>query len=150
MGGAELRPFEGRLDGRHEPLRLWVGAQYQGYWAEAAAAVPASAASAAEDAVRAMQAAALPAASAGDVAAAALAALPSGARDCALGYGLGGTIGLALSEGLSIEPQSAARLPAGALLALRCVLNGSDPSIASRVVSVAPRGAVRVEPLQLR
>ena len=28
------------LDGRHAPLRLWVAAQYQGDWAEAAGTAP--------------------------------------------------------------------------------------------------------------
>ena len=55
MGGPELRPWEGRLDGRHAPLRLWVAAQYQGYWAEAAVTAPAPRDDAAERAVRAMQ-----------------------------------------------------------------------------------------------
>jgi Xaa-Pro aminopeptidase len=57
MGGPELRPWEGRLDGRHAPLRLWVAVQYQGYWAEAAATAP-SGGGAAARAVRAMRAAA--------------------------------------------------------------------------------------------
>jgi Xaa-Pro aminopeptidase len=149
MGGAELRPFEGRLEGWHAPLRLWIGAQYQGYWAEAAATFPLSAGNPAERAVSAMQAAAAPGRAARDVAAAALAALPREAAESALAYGLGGTIGLALAEGLAIAPDRDDPLPDGALLALRCVAAGPEPCIASRVVAVADGGARALEPLRL-
>src|SRR6185295_11699798 len=98
MGGPELRPWEGRLDGRHAPLRLWVAAQYQGYWAEAAATAPLAGDHVAAKAVRAMQAATRAGVTAGDVAAAGIAALPSSAVDSVLAYGLGGTIGLKQAE----------------------------------------------------
>jgi Xaa-Pro aminopeptidase len=149
MGSADLRPFEGRLDGRHPPLRIWVAAQYQGYWAEAAATWPAPAHNRADEVVHAMQRAAVAGAAAHEVAAAGLAMLPREATQSALAYGLGGTIGLALHEGSSIAPDARERLADGALLALRCVLNGPEPAIASRVVSVAPGGARAVEPLRL-
>jgi Xaa-Pro aminopeptidase len=149
MGGDELRPFEGRLDGRHAPLRIWVAAQYQGYWAEAAATWPAPAHNRAEGAVRAMQVAAVAGAAACDVAAAALAVLPREAARTALAYGLGGTIGLALAEGTVLAPDSVDRLADGALLALRCVVNGTEPAVASRLVRVAAGGTRVVEPLRL-
>jgi len=150
MGGPELRPWEGRLDGRHAPLRLWVAAQYQGYWAEAAATAPPPRDDAAGRAVRAMQAAIRAGVTAGDVAAAGIAALPSSAVDSALAYGLGGTIGLAHTEGVEIVPRSAERLVAGSVVALRAHV-GDLPhaSLASALVVVdregaAPLGAARL------
>jgi creatinase/prolidase-like protein len=151
MGGPELRPWEGRLDGRHAPLRLWVAAQYQGYWAEAAVTAPAPRDGAAGRAVRAMQAAVRGGAAAGDVAAAGVAALPPAAVESALSYGLGGTIGLAHSEGVVIAPRSQDRLPAGSVVVLRAHV-GEEPhaSLASAMVVVGeqsgtPLGAARVD-----
>jgi Xaa-Pro aminopeptidase len=149
MGGAELRPFEGRLAGRHSPLRIWVAAQYQGYWAEAAATAPALRDNVAERAVAAMERAARAGNRAGDVAAAALAVLPREAAASALAYGLGGTIGLAHDEGLVIEPDNTERIPDAALLALRCVAHGPEPSIAASIVGVDRDGARAIEPLRL-
>jgi hypothetical protein len=149
MGGPELRPWEGRLDGRHEPLRLWVAAQYQGYWAEAAATAPLPRDDAAGRAVRAMQAAVRAGVTAGAVAEAGVAALPPAAVEGALAYGLGGSIGLAHSEGLAIERGSSARIEAGTVLALRAhVGDAPQPSISSALVVVGadgatPLGAVR-------
>ncbi len=142
MGGPELRPWEGRLDGRHAPLRLWVAAQYQGYWAEAAVTAPAPRDDAAERAVRAMQAAVRGGAAAGDVAAAGVAALPPAVVDSALAYGLGGTIGLAHSEGVAIAPRSQERLVAGSVVVLRAHV-GEAPyaSLASAMVVVGAQGA---------
>ena len=142
MGGPELRPWEGRLDGRHAPLRLWVAAQYQGYWAEAAVTAPAPRDDAAGRAVRAMQAAVRGGAAAGDVAAAGVAALPPAAVDSALAYGLGDTIGLAHSEGVAIAPRSQDRLAAGSVVALRAHV-GEAPyeSLASAMVVVGAQGA---------
>ena len=142
MGGPELRPWEGRLDGRHAPLRLWVAAQYQGYWAEAAVTAPAPRDDAAGRAVRAMQAAVRGGAAAGDVAAAGVAALPPAAVDSALAYGLGDTIGLVHSEGVAIAPRSEDRLPAGSVIALRAHV-GEAPyeSLASAMVVVGAQGA---------
>ena len=149
MDGGELRPFEGRLDGRNAPLRIWIAAQYQGYWAEAAATIPATADAVAERAVAAMQAVVRGGCGASEIAAAALAVLPREGAASALRYGLGGTIGLAHNEGLVIDPDSAARIPEGALLALRCVAHGARPSIASRMVAVERAGARIIEPLRL-
>ena len=142
MGGPELRPWEGRLDGRHAPLRLWVAAQYQGYWAEAAVTAPAPRDDVAGRAVRAMQAAVRGGAAAGDVAAAGVAALPPAAVDSALAYGLGDTIGLAHSEGVAIAPRSQDRLAAGSVVALH-VHVGEAPyeSLASAMVVVGAQGA---------
>jgi len=142
MNGPELRPWEGRLDGRHAPLRLWVAAQYQGYWAEAAVTAPAPRDDAAGRAVRAMQAEVRAGAVAGDVAAAGVAALPPAAVESALAYGLGGTIGLAHSEGIAIAPRSQDRLAAGSVVALRTHV-GEAPyaSLASAMVIVGAQGA---------
>jgi len=149
MGTEDLRPFEGRLDGRHLPLRIWVAAQYQGYWAEAAATWPAPVTNYADEAVRAMQAAAVSGAAARDVAAAGLAVLPVDTARSALAYGLGETLGLALGEGVTISPDSAEHLTDGTVLALRCIAHGAEPAIASRVVIVAPGGARTLDPLHL-
>jgi hypothetical protein len=150
MGGPELRPWEGRLDGRHAPLRLWVAAQYQGYWAEAAATAPLPRDDATARAVHAMQAVVRAGVTAGDVAAAGVAALPSSAVDSALAYGLGGTIGLAHAEGIAIVPRSTQRLVAGSVVALRAhVGDAPHASLASTSVivgpdSAAPLGAARL------
>jgi len=145
MGGPELRPWEGRLDGRHAPLRLWVAAQYQGYWAEAAVTAPAPRDDAAGRAVRAMQAAVRDGTVAGDVAEAGVAALPPAAVASALAYGLGGTIGLGHSEGVAIAPRSRDRLVAGSVVALRAHV-GEAPyaSLASAMVIVDAQGATRL------
>jgi len=149
MDGGELRPFEGRLDGRHAPLRLWIAAQYQGYWAEAAATIPAPDDNVAECAVTAMRTAARAGRRVGEIAAAALGVLPRDAAASALRYGLGGTIGLAHDEGLAIEPDGTERVSEGAVLALRCVAHGAEPSIASSIVVVERAGARAIEPLRL-
>jgi Xaa-Pro aminopeptidase len=150
MGGPELRPWEGRLDGRHGPLRLWVAAQYQGYWAEAAATSPAQQSSAASRAVRAMQAVVRPGATAGEVAAAAIAALPPAAVDAALAYGLGGSIGLSLNDGVTIRPAGADRLIEGSVLTLRThVGTGAEPAIATAMVTVGRHGATLLAPLAI-
>lgn len=150
MGGAELRPWEGRLEGRHAPLRLWVAAQYQGYWAEAAATAPPPADDAASRAVAAMAAAARVGASASDLAAAALTVLPAAGRDAALEYGLGGAIGLAHREGLEIRPGNEERLLDGQLLAVHVhVSAGAAPSLASTMVRVGATAATRLSPLRI-
>jgi Xaa-Pro aminopeptidase len=150
MGGAELRPWEGRIAGRHAALRLWVAAQYQGYWAEAGAASPAPADDVAKLAVASMQKAARAGATTGDVAAAAAAVLPPPAFDSALEYGLGAAIGLSHDEGQAIRPGGTERLPAGVVLALRAhVASGAEPSLASTIVRVEPTGAVELEPLRI-
>ena len=124
------------------PLRLWVAAQYQGYWAEAAATEPLPRDDAAAKAVRAMQAAVRAGVAAGDVAAVGVAALPASAVDSALSYGLGGTIGLAHSEGIEIVPGSTQRLAEGSVVALRAHV-GDVPhaSLASALVVVGPKSA---------
>jgi hypothetical protein len=142
MGGPELRPWEGRLEGRHAPLRLWVAVQYQGYWAEAAGTAPMPADAAAERVVRAMQSTVRAGVAAGEVAAAGLTALPTSAVESALSYGLGGTIGLAYREGIAIAPQSTAPLVEGSVVALRAhVDQGADASLASALVIVGPQQA---------
>jgi len=150
MGGPELRPFEGRLDGRHSPVRLWVAAQYQGYWAEAAAMAPSSQPTAAHKAVAAMLSAARADATTGEVAEAAVAALTSAEAQAALDYGLGGTIGLANDEGVRIRVGGHERLVAGSVLALRAhVAAGPEPSIEAAVASVGSSGAQRMQSLRI-
>ncbi|HUQ52518.1 MAG TPA: aminopeptidase P family N-terminal domain-containing protein [Gammaproteobacteria bacterium] len=150
MGGPELRPFEGRLDGRHGPLRLWVAAQYQGYWAEAAATSPAPKTSAASKAVAAMLGAARTGATTGEVATAAVAALSPVEAQAALEYGLGGTIGLAHDEGVRIRPGGTERLVEGSVLALRAhVAAGAEPSLDAAVASVGASGATRLQALKI-
>ncbi|HEX7238435.1 MAG TPA: aminopeptidase P family N-terminal domain-containing protein [Gammaproteobacteria bacterium] len=150
MGGAELRPFEGRLDGRHSPVRLWVAAQYQGYWAEAAAMAPVSQPTAAQKAVAAMLAAAGAGATTGEVAVAAIAALSPAEAQAALEYGLGGTIGLSHDEGVRIRIGGNERLVEGSVLALRAhAAAGPNPSIDAALVSVGPGGATRLQSLRI-
>jgi Xaa-Pro aminopeptidase len=150
MGGPELRPFEGRLDGRHSPVRLWVAAQYQGYWAEAAAMAPISHPTAAHKAVAAMLGAAREGATTGEVAVAAVAALAPAEARAALEYGLGGTIGLAHDEGVRIRVGGGERLVAGSVLALRAhVAAGPEPSIDAAVATVGPSGATRLQSLRI-
>ncbi len=150
MGGPELRPWEGRLDGRHTPLRLWVAAQYQGYWAEAAATSPVPDDNAAGRAVLAMQSAARAGARAADVAAAAIEVLPASAVDGVLAYGLGGAIGLALNEGIDIRPNEPESLVEGMSLSLRAhVADGAAPSIAAATVVVGPDGGTLLTPLRI-
>jgi Xaa-Pro aminopeptidase len=150
MGGPELRPFEGRLEGRHAPLRLWVAAQYQGYWAEAAATTPAAKPTAAQRAVAAMLGAAKAGATTGEVAAAAVAALAPAEAQAALEYGLGGTVGLAHDEGVRIRVGGAERLVDGCTVALRAhVGTGAEPSIDAAVATVGPSGATRLQSLKI-
>jgi hypothetical protein len=149
MGGPELRPWEGRLDGRHPPLRLWVAVQYQGYWAEAAATTP-SGGGAAARVVQAMRAAVRAGATAGEVAVAGIGALPPSAVESALAYGLGGTIGLAQREGLILAPDSGEPLVEGSVLALRAhVDHGPDVALASELVIVGLAGATPLGELRL-
>ncbi len=150
MGGPDLRPWEGRLAGRHAPLRLWVAAQYQGYWAEAATTAPAAPNAAADRAVRAMQGALRAGVTAGEVAAAAIATLPADAREATLAYGLGGSIGLALNDGPLIRPESTETFVDGALVSLRAHVSiGATPSIATAVVVVDRHGAALLTPLRV-
>lgn len=150
MGGPELRPFEGRLDGRHSPVRLWVAAQYQGYWAEAAAMAPISQPTAAHKAVAAMLRVVRAGATTGEVAAAAVAALSPAEAQAALEYGLGGTIGLAHEEGVRIRLGGTERLVAGSVLALRAHVGvGAEPSIDAAVAGVGPVGATRLQSLRI-
>jgi hypothetical protein len=145
MNSNELRPFEGRLDGRHDPLMLWVAAQYHGYWAETAIMSGESNGSSATLAVAAMAAAIRPGVAAGVVAEAGLDALPAELREGALQYGLGGTVGLAQCDGIEIVPGSNKSLPANCVVSLLCcALAGDTPSVASRLLLVIPEGSVEV------
>lgn len=141
MNARELRPFEGRLAGRHAPLLLWVAAQYQGYWAETALMSDANGDSAAAACVDAMHEAVHAGARAEDIAAAGIAALPAACVDGALQYGLGNTVGLAQNEGIEIRPNNTTPIPEGAVLSLvTFAVDGAGASIASRMLSVGSDG----------
>ncbi len=147
MDDTGLRPFEGRLDGRSERLLLWVAAQYHGYWAESAIGSAATADTPAARSVAAMASAIRAGAAAGDIAAAGLEALPAEERHVAMQYGFGGTVGLAQCDGIAIEPDSTATLPAGAVVSLLCcVPTGDRPSIANSLVIVTDDGSAELEP----
>jgi Xaa-Pro aminopeptidase len=141
MSEHELRPFEGRLDGRHAPLLLWVAAQYHGYWAETAVMSPADNATPARRSVDAMAAAIRSGAVAGDVAEAGLAMLPGPAADAAQQHGLGGSLGLAQNEGLEIARGSTQKIQEGSVISLLTFTPGTAVSIASRIVVVTEHGA---------
>jgi Xaa-Pro aminopeptidase len=150
MNARELRPFEGRLAGRHEPLVIWVAAQYQGYWAEATLMSDRSSDAQASAGVDAMAEALRADAAASDVARAGLAALPGDAADEALAYGLGATIGLAQNEGIAIRPDSTARIPLGSVVSLVTFVPGrSSASIASRMLTVGASRAVPLNAMRL-
>jgi Xaa-Pro aminopeptidase len=145
MNATELRPFEGRLAGRHAPLKLWVAAQYHGYWAETAVMSGGSDGTPARSAIDAMAAAIRSGASSSTIAEAGLGALPSELRAIALQYGLGGTVGLAQCDGIEIRPGNADKLPENAVVSLVCcALAGDSPSIASRLLQVTSSGANEV------
>jgi len=149
MTPSELRPFEGRLEGRHAPLALWVAAQYHGYWAETAI-MSSSQPSIAAACVDAMAAALRAGETAGAVADAGLAALPSSSVDSALQYGLGSTIGLARDEGVQIKPGSNAVIPGGSVVSLvTFATDGASGSIASRMLTVGADGAEELVAVRL-
>jgi hypothetical protein len=147
VDSADLRPFEGLSPARRTPLLLWMGVDYHGYWADTAVTSPGSASSQAAKSVEAMTNAAKAGASTADVARAGLAKLSSGASESALDYGLGGGIGLALSDGLTIAPDSDERLVDGALLSLRTLAReGDDVSFANAIVKVGADAGHRLDP----
>lgn len=149
MQGGELRPFEGRDDGRYSPLLVWVAAQYQGYWAETTIASPAVDQSPAQACVDAMSAAVRSGATAGGIAEAGLAELPKNAVDAALSYGLGGTIGLHQNEGFVIRPGDDSRLDTGSVVSLVTVAPGATgTSIASAMLVVQDDTAIPLKAVE--
>lgn len=119
LGDGALAPVEAGAEVRTDRLVLYCAVEYLGYWAQAVS--PSAPAGAASSALRAMVDAAGAGATGGDLAAAATAALPGGERDMALGYGLGGGIGLSLAEAPHVCPSGGERLRDGAVLALRVI-----------------------------
>jgi Xaa-Pro dipeptidase len=146
VDSADLRPFEGLSSARLTPLLLWIGVDYHGYWADTAVTFPLPAPSHAAIALEAMIGAARPGARASDVARAGLAKLSSAAAESALDYGLGSSIGLALADGLTIDPDSNDQLVEDALLSLRALARDGDVSFASAVVQVGAGGAHKLDP----
>ncbi|HEY2595541.1 MAG TPA: M24 family metallopeptidase, partial [Chloroflexota bacterium] len=147
VDSADLRPFEGLSPARRAPLLLWIGVDYHGYWADVAVTSPSSASSQAAKSVDTMASAAKAGASTADVARAGLAKLSSAASESALDYGLGSGIGLALSDGLSIGPDTNERLVDGALLSLRTLArDGDDVSFANAIVQVGADAGHKLDP----
>jgi Xaa-Pro aminopeptidase len=148
VDSADLRPFEGLSPARRSPLLLWIGVDYHGYWADTAVTSPNSASSSqAAKSVDAMTSAAKAGATTADVARAGLAKLSNGASESALDYGLGGGIGLALADGLTIGPDSDEQLVDGALLSLRTLArDGDDVSFANAMVQVGADAGHKLDP----
>jgi Xaa-Pro aminopeptidase len=138
-----LRPFEHSSPDRR-PLRLWVAARYQGYWADCTISHGSGPESEAHRALAAMIAAARPDVPARVVADAGLSAMSEASRQGALSYGLGQGIGLRLNGAPTIDPSSPDTLRAGMLLSF-CVF--APEAIASAIVAVRPEGACPAEPL---
>ncbi len=139
LNGAGLRPFEAPSEARHAPLLLWVATRFQGYWADQVVGSSSPVAAA----LNAMLDAARPGVAARVVAGAGLAALPEAERDQALGYGLGGGIGMELTQPPIIHPDSTDVLSVGVVLSLRVFTDGG---LASRVVEIGPNGALPLQP----
>jgi Xaa-Pro aminopeptidase len=120
IDGEVLAPVEEHGEGRGEHLVVYLAVEYLGYWAQAAGSSDDSAATAAaRGAVDAMVAAAGPGVAAADVAAAAERELPGEAGEVARSYGLGGGIGLDLSETPVLRAGGEDALQPGAVLALQ-------------------------------
>lgn len=137
--GTGLRPYETPSDARYAPLSLWIATRYQGYWADHVV----GSSSIATDALAAMVCAAGPGVPARAVANASLAALSEDGRQQALGYGLGGGIGMELTQPPIIHPDSTDVLSIGNLLSLRVL---TDTGLASCLVEIGPDGAFPVQP----
>jgi Xaa-Pro aminopeptidase len=123
LDGEQLAPVEEHGEGRGEHLLVYVAVERLGYWAQAVGDSEGDSADPASDAARravdAMVAAAGPGVAAGELVDAAVRELPEGASDVALSYGLGGGIGLDLTEDPVLRPGAADTLQAGAVLALQ-------------------------------
>lgn len=137
-GNGELRPAHDGILKSEEPVSLMVAAEFQRYWAEAAATYPLGTTEPepskhAIAALEAMVSAAQPGAEPGAVAQAARGALsvPEWAR--AEAYGLGSGIGLDLEEPPFIQPGDKGTLVKDSTLALHVVLPGG---IAGRTIRV--------------
>ena len=144
----ELRPYEFASDERRVPLLLWVGARYQGYWADRVAVCGAAPDRAAAEALAAMKHAARPGAAAKSVASAGLALLSPAARASALEYGLGAGIGSALDQPPIIAPESSDRIEEGSVLSLRVFARSEKGAgFAGSLVEISDGGARDLDPL---
>ncbi len=139
LTGSGLRPYETPSDARHAPLSLWIATRYQGCWADQVV----GSSQHAGRALTAMLRAARPGTETRAVAHAGLAALPDEGRDQALGYGLGGGIGMELTQPPIIHPDSTDRLSRGNLLSLRVLTRAG---LASCLVEIGPDGASPLQP----
>jgi Xaa-Pro aminopeptidase len=120
LDGEQLAPVEEHADGRGEHLVVYCAVEYLGYWAQAAGASDGGpAADAARGAVDAMVAAAGPGVAVGDLVEAAERELPAGAAEVAASYGLGGGIGLDLTEQPVLLAGATEVLQPGAVIALQ-------------------------------
>jgi hypothetical protein len=68
------------------------------------------------------------------------------ARESALSYGLGASVGLSLDEAPLIEPGNDAVLVEGSLLSLKTYAKGAPTSLATATVRVGAEGATRISP----
>jgi Xaa-Pro aminopeptidase len=147
VDGDDLRPFAGLSSARRTPLLLWIGVDYHGYWADVAVTSPSSSGSQAARAVAAMTGAVSSGARAADVAKAGLAQLSAAGQESAQDYGLGGGIGLALSDWPTIGVTSDAVLVEGGLLSLRSLAReDGGVSFANAIVQVGADGCEKLEP----
>jgi Xaa-Pro aminopeptidase len=120
IDGEALAPVEEHGEGRGEHFVVFCAVEYLGYWAQAVGGSgDGEATAAARRAVDAMVAAAGPGVTAGDLVAAAERELPGDQGDVARSYGLGGGIGLDLSEAPVLRRGGTDVLKPGAVLALQ-------------------------------
>ena len=120
IDGEALAPVEEHGEGRGEHFVIYCAVEHLGYWAQAVGSSddgPGSAA--ARSAVDAMVAAAGPGVAVGDLVAAADRELPGEASAVARSYGLGGGIGLDLTEAPVLRSGGTDVLQPGAVLALQ-------------------------------
>jgi Xaa-Pro aminopeptidase len=143
LGDGELSPVERLSDRRGSRFAVYCAVEHRGYWGQACASSGESPAAVA--AVEAMVAAAAVGVEVGELARAALAALPSGAQDVALSYGLGGGIGLDPSERPEVSLTATDVIAAGTVLALQTMTpEPGGLGCADATILVAPEGVTRL------
>ena len=141
-GNGELAPVEELSPDRGERFAVFCAVEHLSYWGQAALSTGPSPAAVA--AMEAMLGTATAGADAGDIASAATGALPAGAVEAALSYGLGGGIGLDASEAPEVVPGGVATLAPGMVLGLQ-VIAPEDGGLgcASETVLVTESGPTR-------
>jgi Xaa-Pro aminopeptidase len=144
LDGSYLRPFERPSQHRQNSLLMWVATRYQGYWADQVVCSSNQPKTVAAVAVEAMFQAARAGARASTVARAGLSVLPNNLRDQALGYGLGGGIGIQLTQSPLIQPDCDEILAPGVLLSVRVLTDGG---LASRLIEIGRDGASALDPI---